>query len=71
MEPVHLLHLLLPHLPQGVGGDVKMWQLLQEHREELILLYFHWGWKGETNGVTKELSCDSEYDTICLLYGEN
>jgi len=42
MESVHLLHLLLPHPTEGMRGDVKVRQLLPEHREELILLHFHW-----------------------------
>lgn len=46
VEPVHLLHLLLPHPAQGVGGDVKVGQLLKEHRKEVILLHLHYTRKG-------------------------
>lgn len=42
-EPVRLLLLLLPHAALCVAGDVQVWQLLQEQREELVLPHFHCG----------------------------
>lgn len=42
VKSVHLLHLLLPHPLQGVGGNVKVRQLVQEQREELIFPDLHW-----------------------------
>lgn len=41
VESLHLLHLLLPHPAQSTRGDVKVRQLLSQHREQLALLYFH------------------------------
>lgn len=41
-EPVDLLLLLLPHAALHVAGDVQVWQLLQEQREELVLIHLHW-----------------------------
>lgn len=50
-EPVHLLLLLLPHAAVRVAGDVQVWQLLQERREELVLIHFHWEEKHGNRGI--------------------
>lgn len=42
MQSVHLLQLLLPHAAQGLGRDVQVRQLLQEDRQQLVLLHRHW-----------------------------
>lgn len=54
MESVYLLHLLVPHPTQGVGGDVKVGQLLQEHREEVILLHLHWRERTQTGTLKQQ-----------------
>lgn len=75
VESVHLLHLLLPHPTQGVGGDVKVGQFLQEDREELILLHLHWRERGGANqnvtGIIRAdlhvyfFVCDNKCNSVC------
>lgn len=71
VEPVDLLHLLLPHAPQRVGGNVEVWQLLQEQREELVLIHFHWEEKQrqEIKPQKHTLSSSSFYLVLTDLRG--
>ena len=43
MQALHLAQLLLPHVAQGVGGEVQVGQLLQELGQEVVVLHLHWG----------------------------
>lgn len=53
MESVHLLQLLLPHTTQGVGGQVEVRELFQEHWEEVVLLHLHWR-ESESEGLREK-----------------
>lgn len=56
MEAVHLAHLLLPHVGQAVRGDLEERELLQEYREQVVLLHLHW--RASERDTDRQIYCD-------------